>query len=207
MLARWRKIRADRRLWAKARTLPELCNLMARWVEGDLSMWPGYSDGAAEETLALVPVLARANRGGFLTDASQPGFDGTGFDGLHWQQRAAVSGFVTDEQVLSRIRVAATAAGLVVFISHPRLLPQGRGGTCTLRGGQPYTVFGEYMPPLLLRHLWAGVHRQAMAEIVDAWQVTVADPDYGPSDRVWTALDAAMDVVPAVPVTDADRGV
>ena len=192
MFARWRKVRADRRRWAAARSLPELCDLMARWLEGELSMWPGYDDGAAEETAALIPVLARANRAGFLTDQSQPGCDGPGFDGLRWQQRAAASGLVGDELLLSRIRKAGEDAGLIVLIAHPWLLPQGQGYTATLRGGRPYTEFGAYLSPRILRQVWQGVSRQAMAEIADAWQVTVIDPEFGPGDRLWTALDEAI---------------
>ncbi len=189
MMRRWMKKRADRRRWAAARTLPELADLMALWAEGDLSMWPGHPAEADEETTDLVPTLAAANRGGFLTDQSQPGHDGTGFDGLRWQQRAVVSGLVTDEELLTRIRQASEAAGLLVLISHPRLLPQGRGAACTLRGGQPYTHFGEYMPPRILRHIWSGISQQASAAVVDAWQVCLIDPDIGRNDRLWPLLD------------------
>lgn len=192
MAGRWRKARADRKLWRQARTLPDLSGLMARWLEGELTMWPGYADGAAEETAALIPVLARANRAGFLTDQSQPGFDGIGFDGLRWQQRAAVSGLVADEMLLARIRKAGAAAGLIVLVAHPWLLPQGQGYTCTLRGGEPYTEFGAYLPPRILRQIWRGISRPAMAEIADAWQVTVIDPDFGRDDRLWPALDQAI---------------
>lgn len=188
-MSRWRKTRADRRRWAAAQTLPELADLMALWLEGELTMWPGYNDGAAEETTALIPTLAAANRGGFLTDQSQPGWDGPGFDGLRWQQRAAVTGFTTDEQLLTRLRQTGEAAGVTVLISHPRLLPVGRGATGTLRGGQPYTHFGEYMPSPILRHIWAGISRPAMAEVLDAWQVCLIDPDINRNDRLWPALD------------------
>jgi hypothetical protein len=207
MFSNWRKKRADMKLWRQAQTLPELADLMGRWVDGELSMWPGYDDGVAEETRGLVPYLARANRAGFLTDQSQPGFDGLGFDGLRWRQRAAVSGLVGDELFLSRIRKAGEAAGLIVLIAHPWLLPQGQGYTATVRGGQPYTEFGAYLPTRDLRHIWRGVSRQAMAEIVGAWQVTLLDPEFGRNDRLWTALDAAVDVFPAVPLTGTERSV
>ncbi|MEU5496152.1 DUF6919 domain-containing protein [Streptomyces griseofuscus] len=188
-MRRWMKVRADRRRWAAAQTLPELADLMALWLEGELSMWPGYADGAAEETAALIPALAAANRAGFLTDASQPGCEGPGFDGLHWQQRAAVTGLVADERLLTRIRRAGEAAGLLVLISHPRLLPQGRGVVCTVRGGQPYTVFGEYLPPRDLRHIWPGISSLAADALCDAWQLALIDPEIGRNDRLWPLLD------------------
>ncbi|MCG0061714.1 hypothetical protein L0F81_00170 [Streptomyces tricolor] len=188
-MAGLRKKLQDRRRWASARTLPEMAQLMALWLEGELSMWPGYDDGAAEETAALIPTLAAANQAGFLTDQSQPGYDGRGFDGLRWQQRAAVTGLVADEQLLTRIRRAGEAAGVTVFIAHPRLLPQGQGDTGTIRGGRPYTRFGQYMPPSVLRQIWRGISKPAMAEVLDAWQVCLIDPDYGRNDRLWPALD------------------
>ncbi|MFE9432363.1 DUF6919 domain-containing protein [Streptomyces sp. NPDC006640] len=192
MLSNWRKRRADMRLWRQARTLEQLAGLMARWVDGELSMWPGYRDGAAEETVEIAPTLARLNRAGFLTDQSQPGYDGPGFDGLRWQQRAAVSGLVADELLMSRIRKAGEAAGVIVLIAHPWLLPQGQGYTATIRGGEPCTEFGAYLPPRILRQIWSGVSRDAMKEIADSWQVTVIDPDLGPGTRVWAALDEAV---------------
>jgi hypothetical protein len=84
-----------------------------------------------------------------------------------------------------------------VLISHPRLLPQGRGVTCTIRGGQPYTVFGDYLPPRELRHLWAGTHPQAIDALLDAWQVCVIDPEYGRDDVLWPTLDALFATQPA----------
>jgi hypothetical protein len=189
VIKQWRKARADRSRWAAARTLPELADLMARWLEGELSMWPGYDDWPAGETASLVPPLAAANRAGFLTDQSQPGCDGPGFDGLHWQQYAGVTGLVGDEELLNRIRRAGEAAGLMVLISHPRLLPQGQGVTVTIRGGQPYTRFGEYMPPRILRQIWRGINRRALGQVADAWQVAVIDPEVGRNDRLWPLLD------------------
>ncbi|MFD5491579.1 DUF6919 domain-containing protein [Streptomyces sp. NPDC127091] len=189
MIKHWRKTRADRRRWAAAQTLPELADLMALWLEGELSMWPGYGAGASEETTLMIPTLTVANRGGFLTDQSQPGYSGPGFDGLLWEQRAAVTGLVADEELLTRIRRAGEAAGLLVLISHPRLLPRGRGITCTIRGGQPYTAFGEYLPIGVLRQIWRGISRLAFDAVVDAWQVCLIDPEVGRNDRLWPLLD------------------
>lgn len=189
MIKQWMKACADRRRWAAAQTLPELADLMALWLEGELSMWPGYGAGTDEETTLMIPTLAAANRAGFLTDQSQPGYTGFGFDDLVWEQRAAVSGLVGDEQLLARIRRAGEAAGLLVLISHPRLLPQGRGATCTIRGGRPYTSFGEHLPARTLRGIWRGISRQASAAVVDAWQVCLIDPEVGRNDRLWPLLD------------------
>lgn len=189
MIKQWMKARSDRRRWAAAQTLPELADLMALWLEGELSMWPGFAAGADEETTLMIPTLAAVNRAGFLTDQSQPGYVGLGFDGLLWEQRAAVTGLVADEDLLTRIRRAGEDAGLLVLISHPRLLPRGCGITCTIRGGQPYTAFGEYLPIGVLRQIWRGISRRAFDAVVDAWQVCLIDPEVGRNDRLWPLLD------------------
>lgn len=197
MWARWRKSRADRRRWAAAQSLPELCDLMARWLEGELSMWPGYDDGAAEETADLIPVLARVNRAGFLTDQSQPGLDGPGSDGARWEQRAAVSGLVGDEELLYALGRVAEAHRLTLLVRTVDENSQRPGVTCTRVDGQPYTVFGDRLTRRVLRHIWQGVSRPAFNEIADAMQVTLVDPEWGSGDRLWSALDEAIALVAA----------
>ncbi|MGW6531438.1 DUF6919 domain-containing protein [Streptomyces venezuelae] len=187
-----RKVRADRRLWAAAQSLPELGELMARWLEGELSMWPGYDDGAAEETAALIPVLARVNRAGFLTDTSQPGFDGPGFDGARWEQRAALSGLVSDYELLSALGHAAETLRLTLLVRDVESHGLLAGVTATRVDGAPYTTFGARLSRRQLRHLWRGVSRPALNEICDAWQVTLVDPEWGSGDRLWTALHEAI---------------
>lgn len=189
MIKSWRKTRADSRRWAAAQSLPDLANLMALWCEGELSMWPGHPAPADPETSPLTHTLAAANRAGFLTDQSQPGSDSLGYDGLRWQQRAAVSGWIADEQLLTQIRHAGEAAGLLVLISHPRLIPHGQGAICTIRDGRPYTRFGGHLPAHALLHLWPSISRQALDQVVDAWQVCLIDPDIGRNDRLWPLLN------------------
>lgn len=197
MWARWRKTRADRKLWRQAGSLPELCELMARWLEGELSMWPGYEDGAAEETADLIPVLARANRAGFLTDQSQPACDGPGFDGARWEQRAAVSGLVADDGMLFALGRVAEAHRLTILVRAADDQARIEGVTATRVDGEPYTVFGARLTRRQLRHIWRGVSRQALDDITDAMQVTLVDPEYGRNDRLWTALDEAIGLLAA----------
>jgi len=192
MFGRWRKMRADRKLWRQAASLPELCELMARWLEGELSMWPGYADGAADETADLVPVLARANRAGLLTDQSQPGVDGPGFDGARWQQRAAVSGLVADEQVLYALARVAEAHRLTILVRSADDTSERPGVTCTRVDGESSTVFGRQLSRRDLRLIWRTVSWKALGEIEGAWQVTLVDPEFGRNDRLWPALDEVI---------------
>ena len=75
--------------WRSAKSMSELCELGAGFLEGTVPFFPGYlSPSPADETEPLVEELARLNRSGFLTVGSQPGFDGDGFDEKNWKQRA-----------------------------------------------------------------------------------------------------------------------
>lgn len=88
----------DAALWRTARTLLDLGEPMARWLEGVITYQPGHGgDGHGPETDPLVAVLAAVNRVGYVTTFSQPG-EIVG----DWYQRAAVDGFC-DEATATRI--------------------------------------------------------------------------------------------------------
>ena len=168
--------RADRRAWADARTVADLGQLMARWLEGDLKSWPGNAPGYGpdDETRPLLPSLVAANRAGYVTTNSQPGLDGAGFDGARWRQRAAVDGFVTDPDMLRKLQRAAQKHGLRVSTS-------GQWTVVTERASEPVTAFGQRVDDRVLRSVWPGIHRSAYRAVADAQQVTVLHPVWGPS--------------------------
>lgn len=114
--------RSDRRSWRSARTISDLGELMALWLEGKIASRPGYQPryGPDDETAHLVPTLAALCRAGYVTTCSQPGFAGTGADGLWWEQRAAAELVVTDPALVHRLVDAAYAAGLSVRINDYR---------------------------------------------------------------------------------------
>ncbi|MFF7023025.1 DUF6919 domain-containing protein [Streptomyces klenkii] len=184
--------RSDRRRWEAAGTLGELGELMALWLEGKVDSRPGYAArfGPDEETVGLVPVLAACNRAGFVTDCSQPGVTGPGFDGRLWSQRAAVEGFVGDKVLLDRIRSAGSRAGLTVIAE----MADGRhrGVIVTRAGGEDCTGFGRTMSPRHVRHIFQGCNRQALDALVGAWQVSVVDPVWGRNDVLWPVLSRAV---------------
>lgn len=193
MLSRSRQIRADRRRWGQAESLADLGNLMALWLEGELSLWPGYEPGAGpdEETAELIPVLAAANRAGFVTDGSQPGCVET-IDGACWEQRAAVTGLIRDPQLLSRVRASCEGAGLTVMWFGPPNDLWWHSTPVTFRGFDVMTVFGVQLDEQDLKFVWRGIGPSAMAEVVDAWQVTIIDRCRGRNDLLWPALEAAL---------------
>ncbi|MEU2380379.1 DUF6919 domain-containing protein [Streptomyces misionensis] len=186
--------RLDRR-WKTAGTLADLGDLMALWLEGEITSWPGYAPGYGpdEETRELIPTLAAANRVGYVTIASQPGRDPEkGFDGLIWQQKAAVEGFVRDRDLLRALVDAAEEAGLDYEVADT--LDTGeRGIVVTLRGGEAHTGFGGYVGGADLRHsIWPGIGSGALEDVFRSARVTLAAPEYGAAAgaRVWQVLDS-----------------
>lgn len=188
-----RMTRQDRALWRAAATLDELGELTAQWLEGSLASQPGYlaNCGPDEETTELVPTLAAANRAGWLTDSSQPGWGpGLGYDSAVWCQRAAVEGYAAPE-LAGQVAAAAKAAGLLV-VTHPRAsrFPRLRDGVAvTTRAGRPVTGFGHRRTYRSLAFQYAECSDTAVAAVCEAVQLTVIDPDWGPRDRLWAVLD------------------
>ncbi|WP_459754465.1 DUF6919 domain-containing protein [Streptomyces sennicomposti] len=186
--------RADRRRWKSARTLADLGELVALWLTREVQSLPGYQPryGPDEETTPLIGVLAACNRAGYVTISSQPGLSVTGADGLLWQQRAAVQGFVKNPLLVRELTGAAERAGLIVVL-HDLLDKPGTGGfAATLCDGEPHTVFGSALSRTDIEVIWSGCGPDAVAATVGATQVTLIDPAYGPSTRLWEALEPVV---------------
>ena len=187
--------RSDRRAWQSARTLADLGHLMALWLEGEISSWPGYAPswGPDDETTDLVPTLAALCRTGFVTTGSQPGDTGPGVDGRMYQQRAAVDGLVTDRDLYDRIVSAAHTAGLLVTAHDPRTGTHGEPIDATRADGVTVTTFGTRLNRRALRTIWPArlIGTDAFTAVTSAVQLTVAAPEYGaPGQRLWDVLDA-----------------
>ena len=182
--------RADARFWAEARTLDDLGELMARWLEGSILYQPAWGPrGPDPETESLVPALAELNRRAFVTHFSQPGLSVRSHSG---RQRAVVSGFGS-EAVMHMIGRAGLDTDLIALIYPP-------GGR--LDGLQiPVSVLDD------LVGIWAGAemrpdaieefygpdcHQDAVAALRDAWQATVIDPHWGRNDLIWDRLQEAL---------------
>ncbi len=189
--------------WRYAVTFGGLCELTARWIEGAIPCQPGYHGPSDIEDPAMVPVLTRLNRAGFMTTGSQAAVDGPGYDGAHWQQRAAVEGFA-DGRMASRLAGAAQAAGLTIVLHCPDSLPRwryryGKSVTVTTRNGERRTGFGVQVPRSHIRSPLLGYgicHQDAVKALCSAWQVTVIDPEWGRADLLWQTLDRAIAAIP-----------
>lgn len=183
---------ADKRRWRSAESLQDLGALVASWLIGDIASQPGYQPhcGPEEETQHLIPVLVAVNRLGFVTDGSQPGLAGYGYDHHWWEQRAAVSGMVDDPELRDRLVAAAELAGLTV-VQHdmtPRRHAEGVPATRSL--GRVHTRFGGFLPVRDLRTVWQPeiIGRRVFDKVVAAWQLTLIDPEWGRDDVLWEAL-------------------
>jgi hypothetical protein len=194
----------DRETWATARTLSGLGELTAQWLEGRIASTPGYYGGPDEETIPLVPVLARLNRAGFVTDTSQPGCTEESRRLGLIEQRAGVQGYVPPE-LGGQLYDAAEAADLLIVTCRPDEVPRrryhyDRDITVTKVAGRHFTGFGVRIPRRHIRdrHIGHGVcSREAVNALCSAWQVTFIDPMYGREALLWDVLDGALPEVTA----------
>lgn len=192
--------RTDRGRWRAASSIADLAELTALWLEGRIASHAGVMPncGPDEETTHLVPVLALANRAGYLTDNSQPGISEPGFDGSWWAQRAAVTGWVRRDRagiaLVNRILAPAEAAGLIVCADSHR-----DGVTVTSVDGRDYTTFGSHLTQRDLDTVWPArlIHRDPRRHLDRAIQLTVIDPVWGRDDVLWDVLARALCTPPA----------
>jgi hypothetical protein len=191
-----RMSRADRARWGAARTVADLAELTAQWLTGQLGSRPGYAAGygpdpeTTEVSGDVLPALVIANHAGFLTEQSQPGYDGAGDDGARWRQLAAVAGFA-EADTLARVRKVFRGTRCRV-IAHPGARPWYRRGAAgvvaTDRNGRAVTDFGGHLSAGDIAGMYDVCHRDAVTAVIRAWQVTVIDPVWGANDALWPAL-------------------
>lgn len=194
--------RSERHIWASARNLDDLGELTARWLTGELQSQPGYYgpvDVDEDDAPGLTDVLVGLNRSGFVTQNSQAGFDGAGYDGAHWRLRAAVVGFADDatvdriENVLCGTRFDVVAHSRFGAPTHSLKTGWRRqsGVVVTTREGRTFTEFGSQLSAADIAGMYDGCSDEAIAAVCGAWQVTVYDPEFGPDD-LWPTLATAM---------------
>lgn len=183
--------RADRKLWAEARTLADLGEGMALWLEGEITSRPGYygpTDLDSPELTALCAALCRA---GLVTDNSQQGGNWT-YQGRDVWARDAIDGFC-DDTTLGRLHDATWSTPLIVTARRTkrrfrRHASDGGRVSVTEVAGRIYTTFGGQMWPGCLDSIWDGIGKQAYREVLNAWHIAVVDPKWGRTDLLIDTL-------------------
>ena len=183
------------RIWRDVRGIDELGAAMAGWLEGRIGSQPGCSVGPDDETLPLVPVLARLNRRGWVTTCSQPGEHGLAADGRRWEQRAAVEGWVSCRNpLLGPVIRQSRAAGLIVSAYGPgRAVGPSRGLAAARWGDESHTGFGGRPGRFQRRAELPGIGREARRELArHGVFLAVIDPVWGRGSVIWPVLDRAI---------------
>ena len=161
--------------WKRARSFAELCELGARFVEGREPFFPGWGARRLDaESEPLVPVLARLNRAGFLTLASQPGTL-QGVDGC--EQRAFASGFcrAADARTLGgRSYLRGDRSRAAVVVSRKR----GRGRV----------LAGHDAREQELEIFRGTLGAEAFAELERCAYWSIWDPVWGREEHLWKRL-------------------
>lgn len=173
----------ERTVWQAARTVPDLGQRCALWLEGSLRSQPAYATGAPRrpdpETIALIPVLAAANRAGFYTTNSQ-------------SPDAAYAG--SPDEVYNTF-----VHGFADYAAAERLIKLLTGSGLAWSAWRPAT--GAERSENLPRDWWWGHSRREITDfwghhcdpgavdaLLDAWQFHIEDPEPGRGDRLWPLL-------------------
>ena len=126
---------SETELWRNARTIEDLGEATARWIEGTLRFHPCYyGEEVDAETTPLIGVLAKCNRSGLVTTCSQPGFQS---DEEGFAQRACLEGYAS-EQTAKRIATLGLFTSLLVLI-YPRDIVWGYQVPVTVEDYHPFT--------------------------------------------------------------------
>lgn len=190
-------------LWGEAKTLEELGEVTARWIEGSVSYHPCYRADIDAETRPLGKKLAYFNRNGLVTTFSQPAepLDEEGFS-----QRACVEGYAR-EDVAKRIATIGLYTELLILI-YP---PDWQGGyqiPITLDEFHPFTWCGGVWGYEEFECFAEDCSPEAMEELKSAWKVVVIDLQWGRENYLWNHVYDALTKPFDKPfdVTPADKG-
>lgn len=167
----------DAVFWGACQDIADLGKASALYLEGKIGSQPAYQPGESidAETLPLVPVLAAANRAGFYTTSSQPGH------AEEWCQSAYVSGFADPTTTAALRELLAEQPGLNWRIRRTRAFWD------TATGGR--RIWWGIMARRDVEGFYGEVcNDQAVAALVDGFQIVIEDEIAGRNDILWPLL-------------------
>jgi hypothetical protein len=190
------ELEADRGMarerWRRARTLDDLCRLGAEFVDGRIDFFPGWgSPTLDEESDAIAAHLARFQRAGFLTVASQPGgARAATADSASVLQRAFVCGFASERAARALASSCASPALSIALFDHAG--GSGERAPVTLVGGVA-RVFAGYAAFAEELECFAGrVSDDALRALRSSTYVSAIDLEWGRNSELWPFLDQAL---------------
>ncbi|MCY2961558.1 MAG: hypothetical protein NTY35_15450 [Planctomycetota bacterium] len=186
---------SGRAAWRAARNFEDLCLLGAAFLERRCAHFPGWgSPDPDEETDAIRDALVALHSRGFLSVASQPGFEGT-LDGHVIRQRAFVAGFARPALARSFVRAdriavrawfpdGSFACGSMgvdgVALHEPEAM------TCV--DGVARVVSGHDAREAELALFADELGEAALRELAASAYVTAWDPEFGRARFLWDEM-------------------
>ncbi len=178
---------SDAEQWREAKTLEELGELTAKWIEGKLSYYPCYGGDADAETTPLQETLAYFNRNGLVTTFSQPAEP---IDEEGSSQRACVDGYAREE-VAKKLAALGLCTDLLVLI-YPPNWTGGYQVPITLSEFRPFTWCGTCWGYEELECFTEDCSEEALESLRIAWKVVVIDLQWGREDYLWHHVHSAL---------------
>lgn len=173
--------------WSRAKTLNDLGEITALWIEHRLNFHPCYGDGPDSETDEIAGYLANFNRLGLVTTHSQPA---EAIDDSGSGQRACIEGYASEETA-KRLAAVTLHTDLLVFIFEPG----GTGGyqiQITTQNFLPFTWCGGCCGQEQLFCFEEVCGLDAKRALANAWTVVAIDPEWGRKSRLWCELSKVL---------------
>lgn len=185
------EIKRARDAWKAAQSMAELGELTAQFLECTSPYFPGdLAPATMNETTPLVSSLAKMNRAGFVTVTSQPGYDGEGYDGSNWKQRAYVQGFASGHAARCLRRVTLRSDIVAYAVDSPTnaawmTVP------ATQCAGKRTLVVGRPVAPDELD--FNDACNATMMEVLrSAYYVCLFDPKWGRKGYLWDQVEQVL---------------
>jgi len=189
----------DKDVWRNATTFLELCELNARFIEGDLKCHPDCcGDGLDSESEPIAKYLAAFSRAGFLTTVSQPGESSPDY-----KQRAFVEGFVS-ERVALRLERLDLISSLYVIVAQPGV-NTGNGIAVTVDGFRKVTETGHVVWEYALQEFEEMCSEEGLNALKSGYYACIIDLKWGRENYLWETVAQELHSVEPDPQWPTDH--